>query len=412
MRILAVICALLGVCSTASGQIQSLVSVEKTNAEIAGRVIDFTQNHGEDRRIYSKILDQKRDLYVYLPPGYTPEREYPLVMWFHGAFGDEHAFLDTAQIPYIDGLIRRGCCQPMIIACPDGTYSGKNWVWTDHSLYINGCGGRIADHVMCEVVPFLHCKYSICACRCGHALVGVSGGGLGAVTMAIRRRDYWGHVATLAGAVNMRYFNCHEDYFEDFHPATYRWNPEYDPRQIVGKFANGLIRLRSKSFVEPVWGCLDSPMQGIRRDNPADVLCRSDLKPGQLSIRLAYGGKDELNMDAQGASFAWLARCRGIHVTVDRYPEEGHSFDFFYPAQQATYRWLCQRLRCDCGTAKSATEEADGEATDEVTEAETATALDEATEIDIPGEFREASEATLPAAVEPQDALRLPAAVE
>ena len=49
----------------------------RVNRQLHGRVLDYTANHGQDRRIYSPALCQKRDLYVYLPPCYDPCKQYP-----------------------------------------------------------------------------------------------------------------------------------------------------------------------------------------------------------------------------------------------------------------------------------------------------------------------------------------------
>ena len=53
----------------ARAQYLSHVNLEKVNRRLAGDVVDFTKNHGADRRIFSPILGRPRDLYVYLPPG-------------------------------------------------------------------------------------------------------------------------------------------------------------------------------------------------------------------------------------------------------------------------------------------------------------------------------------------------------
>src|ERR1700677_78320 len=50
----------------------------RVNMKLHGQVLDFTNNHGSDNRIWSPALCQRRDLYVYLPPGYNPAKKYPL----------------------------------------------------------------------------------------------------------------------------------------------------------------------------------------------------------------------------------------------------------------------------------------------------------------------------------------------
>src|ERR1022692_2110852 len=67
--------------------------LQRVNRSIRGQVLDFTNNHGHDRRIWSAALGAKRDLYVYLPPGYDGVKKYPLVIFLHGASQDEQVFL-------------------------------------------------------------------------------------------------------------------------------------------------------------------------------------------------------------------------------------------------------------------------------------------------------------------------------
>jgi S-formylglutathione hydrolase FrmB len=317
--------------------------LERLNSLLSGKVVDFTHNHGADHRLYSPILGQPRDLYVYVPPGYSPARAYPMVLWLHGAFGDEHAFLEQAELEFLDEMILRGRLPPMIVASPDGTYRGENYLNADHSLYLNGRGGRMQDHIRCEVVPFLMTRFGVLPDREAHAVIGVSAGGVGALNLALKHPEFFGAAATVAGGANLRYDNLQGDYLADFDPATFRWKSTYDPNEVIAEYAAGLVTIRAERFIGPVFGSGPDVVARVAQENPADLLFRLP-PPVETPILLCYGGRDQFNMDAQGASFAWLAQCQGTHVDVRYDPQGDHTPTSFRPAQRQVLEWLGQWL--------------------------------------------------------------------
>jgi len=232
----------------------------------------------------------------------------------------------------------------MVVACPDGIYSGRDRLSSIHSFYVNGRGGRFEDHIIQEVIPFLMVHYPIRPEREAHALLGTSAGGYGAMSLAIRHREIIGAVATLAAPLNLRYTNGDGDYFEDFNPATYRWAERYDPDEVVGVFYHGLLKIRARRFIGPVFGEGDEATAGIHRTNPADLLFSTDLKPGELAMYVHYAGRDEFNFRAQDQSFAWLAAQRGIAVPLARDPQGRHDPRYFRNNLPCAFLWLGRTL--------------------------------------------------------------------
>jgi hypothetical protein len=336
---------LAAVAPTARAQYWGGANLDRINRRIAGHVVDYTQNHGADRRIYSPILGVPRDLYVYLPPGYTPSQSYPLVLYLHMGYVDEHVFLgmDTV-VEGLDRLIASGQFPPAIVACPDGVYSGKNRAREVHSFYLDGVGGRVESHLMQEVVPFLTRCYSVRPEREAHALFGASAGGFGALSLAIRHRDFFGAVATLAPPANARYGTTEGRYHANFDPATYRWRTDYDPDEIVGRFYFGLRRVRARTYIAPVFGDGPEVVPRLTAVNPADLIFSTDLRPGELAIYINYPGRDSWNFDAQAESFAWLAAQKGVSVTLDRIPRARHTLLYFRSNHERAFCWLAGHL--------------------------------------------------------------------
>jgi S-formylglutathione hydrolase FrmB len=330
--------------SPAIAQLANCPAGAWANRHLAGHVANYVNKHGRDCRIFSPILGMPRDLSVYLPPGYDAGRTYPLVLFFHMADVDERYFIGSRLLREIDDLIVHGEFPPVIVACPDGSYGGWNPLNANHSLYVNGLGGRFQDHILQEVIPFLTANYSIRPERQAHALVGFSAGGYGAMGLAIEHRDYFGAIVTLAGPLNLRFSNCDEVYFEDFNPATFRWKTRYDPDEVIGLFYAGLMRVRARKFMEPVFGEGEAAAAQIIRTNPADLIFSTDLQPGQLAIYISYPGRDNFNFDAQAESFGWLAAQKGIEVTLACDPHATHRLPYFRNNMRPAFIWLGQHL--------------------------------------------------------------------
>ena len=343
-RLLLVFAVVLAGQATARGQLFNLVNLDHLNNKLAGHIVDHTQNHGCDNRIFSPILGRPRDLYIYLPPNYNPAIAYPLVVFLHGADVDEHDFLDPTDIKKMDRQMADGLIPPVVIAAPDGTYQGRNRLTSTHSLWVNGLGGRFEDHVVDEVVPYVMAHHSIRPEREAHGLMGISAGGFGSMGLALKHRDVFGGVATIGGPLNMRYYTCQGRYGADFDPATYRPRTEYVPDEVIAKFYIGFLRRKVEDFIEPVYGSGPDVLDLILRDNPADLLTTTNLQPNDLQIYVNYAGKDNYNFDAQALSFVWLAGLRGVAVEVKEVPRGRHNLPYFESQEPVAFRWLSRHL--------------------------------------------------------------------
>jgi S-formylglutathione hydrolase FrmB len=281
-----------------------------------GMIIDYTHNHGRDNRIWSAALYQKRDLYVYLPPGYDPKQRYPLLIWLHGFAQDEQSFLyDVA--PLIDEAISEHKLPPLIVAAPDGSLEGEPCLFSPGSFFLNSKAGDFQDFVLLDVWDFVVRHYPVRPERQAHFIAGVSMGGLGAYNIAIKHRDCFGSVIGVLPPLNLRWVDCKGKYFGNFHPNCWGWRTTVDQGcEPIARFYCGLITVRLKDVVDPLFGRGVPALWAISRENPIEMLDRYRVRNGDLAMYVAYGGEDEFNIDAQVESFLYLAHCRGIHVDV------------------------------------------------------------------------------------------------
>ncbi len=317
--------------------------LKEVNSRIAGQVVDFTHNHGKDQRIWSDALCQKRDLYVYLPPCFDPAQKYPFVIWLHGFAQDEQAFL-TQVVEHLDRAIVCGKLPPVIVAAPDGSLNGHPCLFPSGSFFINSRAGRFEDFIMQDLWEFLHTSFPLRKEREAHVLAGVSMGGFGAYNLAIKYREQFKIVLGIMPPLNMRWIDCHGRYMGNFDPDCWGWRERADRGlEVVGRFY-GVVVIRLKRVIGPLYGKGPRDVRLLIPENPAEMLDLYGLKDGELSMYVAYGGRDQFNVDAQVESFLFLARQRGLQVTVGYEPDGKHDVATAVKLLPAIIDWLGPQL--------------------------------------------------------------------
>jgi S-formylglutathione hydrolase FrmB len=314
------------------------------NRRLHGRVLDFTRNHGADRRIWSPALGERRDVYVYLPPGFDPNRRYPLIVWLHGFAQDETSLLRDIIDP-LDEAMAGGIVPPAIIVAPDGSLRGVDCLFSAGSFFINSKAGRYEDYLMEDVLGFVTRNFPIRAEPGAHAIVGVSMGGGAAVHKVIKYSDYFKTCVGIFPAVNLRWVDCHGRYFGNFDPDCWGWRTDISRRrEVLGRFY-GVITIRVKHVITPLLDVNDpAALEAIRANNPIEMLDLYDVQPGQFALYLAYGGKDQFNLDAQVESFLFVAHRRGLEVTVNYDPNGKHDRRTAEKMIPDILRWLGVQL--------------------------------------------------------------------
>ncbi len=293
-----------------------LRSPERAARALAGTLVAYTKHHGGDRRIWSAVLGEWRDLYVYLPPGYDPHRQYPVLLWLHGIAQDERAFVDNGLLAF-DAAIACGRLPPTIIAMPDGSYKGRPGLLGPQTLWLNSDVGLYEDYLVRDVWAFVQAHYPVVPVRQGHVIGGYSGGAAAAYRVAIKYRAEFGVVFGLSGPLNARWMDCRGRYFANFDPCCWGWRTDFSRgRAPVGRFAGGAVVVRLRSFVYPLFGRGPESLPQIIANNPIEMLDEYGVRPGALAMFVAYGGRDEFNIDAQVESFVYRARQLGLEVTA------------------------------------------------------------------------------------------------
>jgi pimeloyl-ACP methyl ester carboxylesterase len=318
--------------------------LERANHRLHGQLLGFTRRPGADHRIWSAALNQRRDLLVYLPPGYDPARRYPLALFLHGAAQDEQFFLQALVQPF-DRAIARGLLPPLIIAAPDGSIHGRVSLIDMASFWTDSRAGPFEQYLMVDVWNFLLTHFPICQKRQAHALIGVSMGGSSAFALAIKHRERIGVAIGLMPLLNLRYVDCKGRYRAPFDPECWGVRQRARGHEALGR--RKLFTLRFNTLFAPLYGRGPEAVAGMAAINPLELMVQHDLKPGELELYVGYGARDEFNVAAQVESFLHCAHQRGIEVTVDRDPEGRHDLSSGLRLLPGALRWAAGRVPWD-----------------------------------------------------------------
>lgn len=318
--------------------------IDKYNRKLKGQLVDFTHNHWGDKRLWSQALCAKRDLYVYLPPCYDPNRQYPGMLYLHGITQDEASFL--ALVEMIDRAMVCGQLPHMIIGIPDGTLHGTPSILDAGSFYVNSRAGYFEDYIVQDVWGFLTKNFPIDPSPSRHVLAGASMGGFGSYNLGIKYREQFKYVAGISPPLHLRYLDCRGRYFADYDPNCLGLRERLGPYRPVGRFAGGLITIREKTLSGPLYGCWNrQAIHEIARENPYEMLDTRDLKPGELTMFVGYGKRDEFNLDAQIEAFVDKARCKGLDITCVCDPDGKHDTATGVRMFPHFCAWACQHIK-------------------------------------------------------------------
>lgn len=309
---------------------------------LKGRIVDHTANHGHDNRVWSRAMFQWRDLYIYLPPGYSNKQCYPIIYYLHPFAVDERSFLYI--ISHLDDAICQGKLPPCIIVAPDGSLDGKGCLNKPGSFFLNTGAGDYEDWILQDVWDFVTRCYPVRPEREAHVLAGFSMGGFAAYNLGMRHRDAFGVVLGFHPPLNLRWADVDGNPRAKFDPRRWGWRHGFDnDNEIVANYG-GALKVKLGPIVRPVFGVGDEALLNVTYHNPLEILVRNRVKSCDLSMFVGYGGRDEYNIDAQVESFLYYCKFKNIAVAVAYEPDGRHDFHTAVKLLPSAIRWLGPQL--------------------------------------------------------------------
>ena len=290
-----------------------------TSVAVTAAEIDTTRGTVVVDTLRSAALGVSKRVLVYLPPSYQRDatRRYPVAYYLHGAWGAEDNWVTLGHLDRaMDSLVARGM-REMIVVMPDGD---DGWYTTWNALNNTAqCSAdtvrrepaatycvtwpKYDEYIARELVAHIDSSYRTLPQPAHRGIAGLSMGGYGAITLALRYPDVFAAAASHSGVLSPRYAGP-SPYVP---PTRYATTVEaIRPRYSAGLFA----------LMQPVFG---RDTTGWRARDPA-VLARhlvaSRTRPPALFIDV---GRDDVFLE-QNRAFRADATALGLDLRYREWP--------------------------------------------------------------------------------------------
>jgi MYXO-CTERM domain-containing protein len=136
-----------------------------------------------------------KNMRVYLPPGYSTARKYPVLYLHHGLNGTEAGWTDNNLRAHIvvDNLIADGMAVPMIIVMPNNSMTSPG----DFGGY-----GQYETILVPNLIPHIEATFSAATDQPNRAIAGLSMGGGISFNSGFGNIDMFAHIGPFSAAPN------------------------------------------------------------------------------------------------------------------------------------------------------------------------------------------------------------------
>ncbi|MGB9824616.1 MAG: alpha/beta hydrolase [Candidatus Hydrothermia bacterium] len=146
-----------------------------------------------------------KEAMIYLPPQYSADKRYPVVMFLHG-FGSDHLFWQSVEDiqGVLDYLISSGKIKECIAVMPNAKDTLGGSFYTNSEYFGNSVFGKYEDYIVLDVINYIKSHYSIDTTEI--YLVGLSMGAYGAAKLAVKHPDIFKGFASHSGPISFERF--------------------------------------------------------------------------------------------------------------------------------------------------------------------------------------------------------------
>jgi enterochelin esterase-like enzyme len=154
----------------------------------------------------SKTVGTARRAVVYLPPGYSQQKRYPVLYLLHGIGGDEYEWLRNGNPERIlDNLYADKKLTPMIVVLPNGRAMADDRP-TGNIMAADKVAAfaTFEKDLLNDLIPFIEQRYAVLKDRKHRGIAGLSMGGGQALNFGLGNLDKFAWVGGFSSAPNTK----------------------------------------------------------------------------------------------------------------------------------------------------------------------------------------------------------------
>lgn len=179
------------------------VEVTTCPDELCKKLYDRVYGRIEHITYQSKTTGLERGANVLLPADYSIDKQYPVMYFQHGIFGDENALVydeNNRIVEILGNLIAEGKTGEVIVVFPHMYATSdpeQKPAFTQEAVlpYDNFINDLVTD-----LIPYIESEYSVFSGRENRAILGFSMGGRETLFIGLSRPDLFGYIGAIAPA--------------------------------------------------------------------------------------------------------------------------------------------------------------------------------------------------------------------
>ena len=161
--------------------------------------------HGDLKitKYFSKTTGAFRNALVYLPPGYTSTRTYPVLYLLHGLGSDELTWYnDGVATVILDNLYADHKIEPMIVVMPNGRAQKDDRI-PANAMTAAPAFATFENDLLGDLIPYVESHYSAKTGPENRALAGLSMGGGQSLNFGLKHLETFAWVGGFSSAPNL-----------------------------------------------------------------------------------------------------------------------------------------------------------------------------------------------------------------